>query len=324
MEIKEEKKLERLEEVNYKELTWINLEKPTQEHMNFLGSRYPFHSLNLEDCLSKVQLTKIDAYEDHLFIVLHFPVMEIDSKNNKTIRSSQLSIFLGENYLVTVHQGELEPLLKIFQACKENEEKAQAFMNKGSVFLFYRILDSLVDYLFPLGDYILKELDSIEDKVFDEKIEAIKEVSRMRRNIADLRRIVYPLRRIIDELSLKTRKFSEYDLSNYFDDVKDHVEKIWEILEESKETVEIYKDTDFILSTERTNKILALLTIVFTLSIPASLIASFYGMNINLPGGIETGPYTFFGPYTTLIIISSISIAIALFMLWIFHRKAWI
>jgi magnesium transporter len=64
---------------------------------------------------------------------------------------------------------------------------------------------------------------------------------------------------------------------------------VYEALEEAKETVEIYKDMDYMLSQEKTNKILAVLTIVFTLCIPATVIGTFYGMNINLPGGIETG-----------------------------------
>ena len=58
-----------------------------------------------------------------------------------------------------------------------------------------------------------------------------------------------------------------------------------EVLEESKETIEIFKDTDFMLSTEKSNKILAVLTILFTLSIPVTVVAAIYGMNVNLPGG---------------------------------------
>jgi len=67
-------------------------------------------------------------------------------------------------------------------------------------------------------------------------------------------------------------KFAEEDLTPYFADVEDHIEKIFEELEESKEIVDIYEDTDFMLSTEKSNKILAILTIIFTLSIPTSTI----------------------------------------------------
>ena len=120
------------------------------------------------------------------------------------------------------------------------------------------------------------------------------------------------------------QKFSEQDLTLYFDNVKDHMDKVLEALEESKETIEIYKDTDFMLSTEKTNKILAILTILFTLSIPSTIIGTLYGMNVNLPGGIETDSLYLFGPYTTFILLLIISLVSVLLMGWYFHRLGWI
>jgi magnesium transporter len=106
--------------------------------------------------------------------------------------------------------------------------------------------------------------------------------------------------------------------------VLDHIEKVYEALEEAKETVEIYKDTDFMLSNEKTNKILAVLTILFTLSIPVTVIATFYGMNVNLPGGIETGSWMQLGPYTTMIFVIVLSSLSALLMVFYFRRLGWL
>ncbi len=117
---------------------------------------------------------------------------------------------------------------------------------------------------------------------------------------------------------------SEEDLALYFDDVKDHIDKVIEVLEESKETIEIFNDTDFMLSTEKSNKILAVLTILFTLSIPAAVIAPYYGMNVNLPGGIETGSPTFLGQYTSCILLVIVAIVPAVIMMWYFKRQGWI
>jgi magnesium transporter len=120
------------------------------------------------------------------------------------------------------------------------------------------------------------------------------------------------------------QKFSEEDLTLYYDNVNDHMDTVIEILEESRETIEIYKDTDFMLSTEKTNKILGILTILFTLSIPATVTGTFYGMNIELPGGIDTGSPQFFGSYTTFIVIMLLSITSAFFMVWYFRKLGWI
>ena len=86
----------------------------------------------------------------------------------------------------------------------------------------------------------------------------------------------------------------------------------------------MFKDTDFMLSTEKSNKILAILTILFTLSIPASVVAVFYGMNVNLPGGIGTGPANFLGGYTSLIILILVSMIPAAAMVYWFKREGWL
>ena len=320
MELKTEKR-GRLEMLTHEGVTWVNLEKPTPEDISVLGQQYPFHALNLEDCVSKVQLTKIDEHEGYMFVVLHFPTL---TSRPGVIQSCQISIFLGSNYLVTVHQGDLKPVAGMFQACKTDLHQREALMGKGSAYLLYRIVDALVDDLFPRLDELLRDLDEIEDRVFDEKIDAIHEVTILRREIGDLRRVIFPLRGVATELAMKSQVFSTHDLSAFFSDVKDHIEKAWGTLEEAKETIDIFKDTDFMLNTERTNNILAVLTIVFTLSIPVTLLGTFYGMNVNLPGGVETGPWTILGPYTTLLVVTLASVIPTVLMLWVFRRNGWI
>jgi len=302
-------------------LTWINIEKPSREKMRKVGKYYSFHELNLEDSISKIQIPKVDRYGDHLFVILHFPAVE----NNESIpRSSQLSIFIGYNYLITIHQGNLRPLIDTFQMCKNNQNQRGTFMGKSSGYLFHSIIDLLVDDLLHILIKVQGNLDDIEDVVFDERIAIAKEISLLRREITTLKRLVYPLKRTLLLITREIQKFSDEDLTLYFDDVLDHIDKVIEVLDESKETIEIFKDTDFMLSAEKTNKILAILTIFFTLSIPATLISTYYGMNVYLPGGIDAGSPTFLGPFTTFIIVILLSILPAGVMLYWFKKKGWL
>ncbi|HET7242751.1 MAG: magnesium transporter CorA family protein [Nitrososphaeraceae archaeon] len=309
-----------LESITNKSLTWVDIQKPTREKMSILEQLYPFHELNIEDCLSKIQIPKVDRYEDHIFVILHFPTID---KEKSIPRTTQLAIFAGFDYLVTVQQGELKPLTEMFQICKVNEKQRDSFMGTSSGYLLHSIIDLLVDDLLHILMKLEGNLDDIEDVVFDEKVAVAKEISLLRREITTLRRVVIPLKRIILDLSKDIQKFSEEDLTLYFDDVKDHIDKVIEVLEESKETIEIFKDTDFMLSTEKSNKILAVLTILFTLSIPATVVAAIYGMNVNLPGGIETGPATFFGPFTSFTLLVIAAILPAVIMIWYFKRQGW-
>src|SRR6476469_2440926 len=315
-----EKKLG-FESIANKSLTWVDIQKPTRKKMKVLEESYLFHELNIEDCLSKIQIPKIDRHEDYIFILVHFHTI---SKKDSIPRSSQLAIFAGADYLVTVHQGELRALTEMFQICKVNEKQRDSFMGTSSGYILNSIIDLLVDDLLHILLKLEGNLDDIEDVVFDEKVAVAKEISLLRREITTLRRVVIPLKRIILDLSKDIQKFSEEDLTLYFDDVKDHIDKVIEVLEESKETIEIFKDTDFMLSTEKSNKILAVLTILFTLSIPATVVAAIYGMNVNLPGGIVTGSPTFFGQYTSLILLVIAVTVPAVIMMWYFKRQGWI
>ncbi len=316
--------LKSLDYVRNEGLIWINIQNPTREKMNMIGEKFSFHELNIDDCLSKFQLPKIDRYDDHVFVILHLPT---GGRDMKVPKISQLSIFIGANYLVTVHQGDLKPLVELFQLCHNlnNIEQRQLLMGKSSGYLLHTILDVLVDDLLHILMKLIGNLNDIEDAVFDEKTAIAKNISLLRREITVIRRVVIPLKRIIGSLTIYIQKFSEEDLTPYFNDVKDHLDKVVDALEEAKETIEIYKDTDFMLSTEKTNKILAVLTIVFTLSIPATIISTFYGMNINLPGGIETRTdFGLLGKYNTLIIVIMISIALTLTMVFYFRKLGWL
>ena len=99
-------------------LKWINIEKPSKGEMHWLQEHYPFHPLDLDDCLSRVQLPKLDEYENYIFLVLHFPVF--NRKVHITL-PSQVSIFVGEEYVVTIHAGQLRPLVKLFRDCQTSE-----------------------------------------------------------------------------------------------------------------------------------------------------------------------------------------------------------
>jgi magnesium transporter len=307
--------------VTWRNLTWVNIERPTRREMDSLAQTYPFHPLDLDDCLSKVQLPKIDEYESYLFIILHFPVFE---HRTRITSPGQLAIFLGKEFVVTVHNGELKPLANLPLNCQQNTKTCEEYLGKDSGYFVYRIVDMLVDYCFPMVNKTLYNLDAIEDGVFDTKVTVSHDVATLRRDIASQRRIIGLLKGVVADLERKAQRFTEVDLKVYFGDINDHIARLWSNLDECHETIDIYKDTDFLMSQERTNRILAVLTIVFTVAIPATVIGTFYGMNVNLPGGIETGTWTFWGTHTTFIIIILITMLPALIMLWLFRRWKWL
>jgi magnesium transporter len=314
-----------LEAIHNRDLLWVYLEKPTREKLELISKKFPIHELNMEDCLSKNQLPKIDRYEDHVFVILQFPTT---SKEQTSPSFSQLSFFIGRDYLISINQGDLLPLTSLFKKCKEGDGTVRNNMMGGSPgYLLHSILDTLVDNMLHLLMKIIGKLDDIEDEVFDDKVANARDLSILRREITTLRRIVLPLKRIMLEITSRdVKRFSEAaeeeDLIDYFDDINDHISKILEALDESKETIEIYKDTDNMLNSEKTNKILSFLTILFTLSIPITVAGTFYGMNIVMPGSINPGERIV--DYIPLVIVSSISALGAGIMVYYFKKLGWI
>jgi len=314
-----------VEIIQAKKFNWIDLQNPDRKDVEKLAEQYHFNSLNIEDCMTRFELPKLDSYDDHFFVILHFPPL---AQKVGISKNSQLSIFLGKDFIVTVHQGDLKPLVELVEICKtdSDQQRKDRLLGKSPGVLLHEIIDVLVDDLLHTSRKIIANLDEMEDIVFDEKKPVARSIALLRREINRLRRIVNPLKRFVLEIAKNIKRFTEREdeeLTLFFDDIIDHIDKVIETLEESRETMEIYKDTDFVLSTEKTNKVLAVLTIIFTLAIPSTVIGTFYGMNVNLPGGIGDDSMIL-GPFTSLIIIVLASAIPAIMMFAYFKKLGWI
>ena len=240
--VKKEKKELNLESLAWGNLTWVNIEKPTERETEYLAQNYAFHPLDLDDCLSRIQRPKIDEYKDYLFLVFHFPVF---NKEARATTTSQLSVFIGEKYLITLHKGELKPLVKLFKECQIDDESRQENFSQGSGYLLYRIVDRLVDYCLPILNKIVDNIESVEDNIFSDGMRGtVKEISILRRDIISFRRIIWPMRAVIGSLEPKVRRFTKMDMAVYFGDMVDHVDKIWDALDEYKEVIEGLNDTN--------------------------------------------------------------------------------
>ena len=306
---KEEKELN-IQKVAFGDMEWIDISPPTERETEYLSENYKFHPLDLDDTLSRIQRSKIDEYKNYIFLVFHFPVY---SKEKRVTSRSQLSVFIGANYLITMHKGELKPLVKLFRECQLEEEERQEHMGQGPGYLLYRIVDRLVDYCLPILNKLIDNIEEVEDNIFsDSTRSSVKEISELRRDIISFRRVIWPMRAVIGSLEPKIRRFARMDLAVYFGDMIDHLDKIWDGLDEYKEVVEGLNDTYDSLATNRTNEVMQTLTIIATILLPITVVASVFGMNIPLP---------FQNSGFSLIIVAVIMLVIIASMLYVFRRK---
>jgi magnesium transporter len=304
-----------IEVLSHGRVTWVNIEKPVLEDMGYLQQRFPFfHPLDLEDCLSRMERPKIDEYENYLFIIMQFPVFDASSRVS---RPSEVDMFIGAGYLVTVHDGILWPITKLFDGCQEDEQLRQVHMNRGASHLLHDVIDRLVDYCFPILYKVDANIREIEEDIFTEQVpDIVREISWVRRDIIALERIVKPQIAIVANLEHKDRPFIREDLDVYFGDVLDHLYKAWEALEDHRDVIEGLNDTANTLTSYRLNEVMKILTIISVIMLPLTLVAGIYGMNIELPLD-EASPYSF-------IIILALMVLLAGGMLLYFNRKRWI
>jgi magnesium transporter len=263
-------------------LTWIHLERPTQEEMAPLAERFGWHPLDVEDVLSRRQRPKIDEYADYRFVVLHFPVYD---KRIGRLNAAELDIFIGPDYLVTLPNVELLPVTRLFARASEDEELRDSLFSKGSGYLLYHVLDDLFDYCFPILDKIGYKLDRIEDEMFEGRSEEIvRDISNIKQEIISYRKIIKPERSTLRLLERHVQRFLPEELELYFDDIVDAAERIWDLLDNFKEVVEALEDTNESVISHRQNDVLRLLTIFSVTLLPLTVVTGVFGMNVDFPG----------------------------------------
>ena len=307
----------RIKHVEWCGLTWTDIERPTSEETDELAKFYPFHPLDLDDCLSRTQRPKIDEYDDYIFVLLHFPVF---NKEARVTMPSQVSVFIGRDYLITLHPGTLKPLVKLFRDCQVREE-ARADNMKSPGYLMYRIVDRLTDYCFPILNKIMENIETVEDEIFDTKRRrgSVKEISVLRRDIISFRRTIWPMRAVIGALEHRTERFTKQDLEVYWGDLLDHVDKIWDTLDECKEIIEGLSDTSNSLYSTRTNEVMRILTVITMIMLPVTVTSNLYSMNVHIPGGTSGhGDYLAFGLLVFAMILETVG------LLTFFRYRRWI
>jgi magnesium transporter len=305
----------RVRAIMERKMTWFYIEKPTSREVAFLAERFHFHPLDLDDVLSRIQRPKIDVYKDYLFIVLHFPVFD---EENRITRPSETDIFIGENYVVTVDcSGDLKPLARFFQECETDKKSRERYLGRSSGFLLYHILDRLVGACFPILDKVTRNIDHIEDIILTRPVpETVREISLIRRDLISFRRVVHPQVAVFETLERGEYPFLKEEEEIYFGDIADHIRKIWGGLEDGKEVIDGLADTSNWLTSHRIQEIMRLLTIIMGLLAPPTLIASIYGMNIPLPGGVNSGSLLPVG-----ILLALMAIIAGGIFLYMRHRK---
>ena len=173
----------------------------------------------------------------------------------------------------------------MFERYREREEVREGIFSKGTGYLLYKIVDTIVDASFPMLRKMGAKLDQLEDDIFEGRsAKIVEEISNAKQEIINFRRVVRPMRAVLRDLERTKQRYLQEDLDIYFDDITDAAERIWDVLENYKEVAEALEDSNESVLSHRLNESLRVLTAFSVAMLPLTLLASVFGMNVPLPG----------------------------------------
>ena len=279
-------------------VTWTNITQPTQQDIDQLAEQHPdFHPLNLHDCLTDLEFPKLDHHDDYVFLVMHMPVFD---RVERICRPVELDLFVTHGTLVTVHPGELKPVADLFDAAAsaaasaDNAHPCSDVLSKGASHLMHRVLDACVTYCDAIVARVGKNVRQIERSMFRADPDAsLHEVAWVRRDIISLRSILKPQLAVIQALIAGNWSFIHEELDPYWGDIGDHLAQQCALLDECSEVIAGLSDTIDTLASHRIDAVVRVLTVVTVLTMPLTLLAAMFGMNVALP--FSQHPLVFFG-----------------------------
>jgi magnesium transporter len=300
--------------LKHNRVTWTNIIQPTPDDVTALREEYPFlHPLNLEDILSPMERPKLDEDDNYLFLVLHFPQWD---PVQRLSRARELDMVIGRGYVVTIHDGTLKPLTRMFQQCEDDENSRQRYMGRGANHTSYEIIDSLVDYVFPMLRKIDKNIHDIEESIFTaDTRKIIREITLVRRDVIAMRRIIRQQVPILEMLERTEHPIIQENFEEYFGDLVDHMGKARDFIDEDFDMIGNLAETADMLANHRINEVMRILTVISVIMLPLTLISSIYGMNVPLP--LQNDPQAF-------ILISVGMVLIVVALLVYFRRRGWL
>ena len=279
-----------------------------------IGQCYGLHPLTLEDIVQVVQRPKVDIYEGYLFVVLRLPRLD------KGLVNEQVAIVLGDDFVITFCERPSEG----FDAVRSRLGHVHSRMRSKRVdYLAYALIDALIDAYFPIMERYGELIDDMEEEVVERASDGqVSQVHGLRRAVMELRRAIWPLREVLNTLTREGTPYVQPETRLFLRDCSDHVSQLLDMIEIDREVTSTLLDLHLSSLSTRMNEIMKVLTIIATIFIPLSFIASLYGMNFDP----EVSPYNMpelhwrYGYFYSLAVMA----AMALGMLGYFWVKGWL
>jgi magnesium transporter len=289
---------------------WLDLQNPTEEDVGLLRAEFGFHRLSIEDATRHHERPKLESFENYYFLV--FYCLSYDEKQSRLF-SQSIGLFIGANYIVTVHQGIIGSIDDTLRRWRGTVGEIES--NTGA--LLYTLLDALVDDYFPVIDQLAERVEDIEEQIFERfREEALQEVFGLKRDLLAVRRVVAPERDVLNVLIRREVPIFDHTAIQYLQDVYDHIVRITDSIDTYRDLLSSALDAFLSVQSNRLNQIVKVLTITSIVLMSDALIAGIYGMNFEFMPELHWA----YGYPLALGLMLVISVALVLF----FRKRKWL
>jgi magnesium transporter len=292
-------------------LLWVEADSTQLDHGDLatIAEEFNLHRLAVEDATDSRQRPKLDSYPDHLFVVLH-EMNEVDGQ----LEPAQIACFIGERYVLTVHESQQ----RVLDEAKERWKRCREELGRGPAYLLYTLLDVIVDDYERIADNLEDEVEALEDVVLAKPDSPIQRaLYSLKQRVSRLRRYAFPVARILEWITDPVRDTGfPSETTPLFRDVEDHISRITDQvrgIDDLSQAVIDLQRAELGLQLSETNKKLTAWAAI--IAVP-TFIASVYGMNFALVP--ESGRR--FGFWFALALMALTAAALFSF----FRRRRWI
>jgi magnesium transporter len=289
---------------------WLNVTGLTNtEFISKIGAHFSLHPLVLEDIVNTAHRPKVEDFGDYVYFVLK--MLSLDS--NGQMQIEHVSLILGESFVISFQERPGD----VFDSVRERLRSAKGkFRERGADYLFYALIDSIVDNYFIVLEHTTDELEGLEEMALRGKEDGLTQhLYHTKRNLLLLRKSIWPLREMLSALIRDTPKLIDEKSLAYFRDIYDHTIQVIDTVEALRDVTASVREMHMTEISNRMNSIMKVLTIIATIFIPITFIAGVYGMNFEFMPELK---WKFAYPATWLLFL-----AIGAGMLWFFKRKKW-
>lgn len=255
-------------------VTWVDVGGVHKvDVLEAFGKQFNLHPLLLEDIANTDQRPKLDDYDTYIFLVMKM----LTTTDRGDILVEQVSFVLGRNYVLSFQENGTD----VFRSARDRLRGGKGRLRQdGSDYLLYALVDAIVDQYFAVLEALGEKIELLQERVMaDPKPDTLKDIHALKQQLLFVRRAVWPLREATNGLSRSECPFLHEPTKVFFRDVYDHAVQIVDTIETLREMVSASPEIYLSSVGFRLNAVMPVLTVITTIFMPLSFIASIYGMN---------------------------------------------